>query len=125
MADWLAIELHKVVREIAAHGSKYTFNRETKDDYGESTGEETEVKTITGIFHSTNSFITKNITDGSVTIKKEQPMILTTFEDGAELQVDDVIVVNGSRFKITGKNNVQEKNILCDISLEVVLDGRF
>ena len=125
MADWVAIELHKVVREIATHGSEYVFNRETKDDYGEATGEETEIKNITGIFHSTNTFITKNVTDGSVTIKKEQPMILTTFEDGAELQVDDVTVINGSRFKITGKNNVQEKNILCDISLEVVLDGRF
>lgn len=125
MADWVAIELHKVVREIATHGSEYVFNRETKDDYGEVTGEETEVKNITGIFHSTNSFITKTVTDGSVTIKKEQPMILTTFEDGAELQVDDVTIINGSRFKVTGKNNVQEKNILCDISLEVVLDGRF
>lgn len=125
MADWVAIELHKVVREIATHGSEYAFNRETKDDYGEVTGEETEVKNITGIFHSTNTFITKNVTDGSVTIKKEQPMILTTFEDGAELQVDDVTIINGSRFKVTGKNNVQEKNILCDISLEVVLDGSF
>lgn len=125
MADWLAIELHKVVREIAVHGSKYVFSRETKDEYGEATGKETEIKTITGIYHSTNSFITKNVTDGSVTIKKEQPMILTAFEDGAELQVDDVVIINSSRFKITGKNNVQEKNIICDISLEVVLDGKF
>lgn len=121
---WLLKEQKAVEREIARHGSTYTVKRNKVDKYGEPTQEVEEVTTLRGLFHISKGFITKNTSDGSQTKTKGQPMILALWEECETIQNGDFVVINGNTYKITDKNNIEEYNIIADISLEVVLSDR-
>lgn len=121
----LKMELHKVAREIKIHGTTYNLFRKKFDKYGESTKEEPEkVATICGLFHVSKGYITENIQEGTKTHSKGQPMLMVAYENTGEIQTDDFFVINGSTYKVVEKNNIQEYNIVTDISLELVLNGR-
>ena len=49
---------------------------------------------------------------------------MVAHENTGEIQTDDFFIINGNRYKVVEKNNIQEYNIVTDISLELVLDGR-
>lgn len=53
-------------------------------------------------------------------------MILCLYDDlkTLNLEVDDFIFINEKQMKVTGIVNVQEWNIICDISLELIDNGR-
>lgn len=118
MKDWLAVEEHKIKREIQLHGNTYTFVRETKDGYGEPTGETTEVATICGLFHISKGYVTRSTSDGTKTHGTGQPMILSLWEDAEPIQSGDVVEINGNKHRVIAKNNVQEYNLFCDTSLD-------
>lgn len=121
----LRMELHKVLREIWIHGTEYTFFRKKVDKYGEPTKEEPEqTGNVQGLFHVSKGYITQNIQDGTKTHSKGQPMLMVAYENTGEIKTDDFFVINGNRYKVVEKNNIQEYNIVTDISLELVLDGR-
>lgn len=121
---WLLKEKKAVEREITKNGSTYTVKRNKVDKYGEPTQEVEEVTTLRGLFHISKDFITKNTSDGSQTKTKGQPMILALWEECETIQNGDFVVINGNTYKITDKNNIEEYNIIADISLEVVLSDR-
>ena len=116
-------ELYKVQREIKMHGDTFSFYRETLDDYGESTGHETFVKMVSGLFHTSKGYISQSILDATDIHTKGQPKLLTTYEEQEEIQNGDYFVLNNNKYKVIEKNNIQEYNIVCDISLELMLDG--
>ena len=119
------MELHKVLREIQIHGTEYTFFRKEVDKYGELTKEEPEqIAKVQGLFHVSKGYITQNIQDGTKTHSKGQPMLMVAHENTREIQTDDFFVINGNRYKVIEKNNIQEYNIITDISLGLVLNGR-
>lgn len=117
-------EKKAVEREIVRNGSTYTVKRNKVDKYGEPTQEVEEVTTLRGLFHISKGFITKNTSDGSQTKTKGQPMFLALWEECKTIQNGDFVVINGNTYKITDKNNIEEYNIIADISLEVVLSDR-
>ena len=123
--ELLKNELHKVKKEICLHGKMYEFKRDILDEYKEPTGEK-KVITTCGLFHITKNyiqFVTAN-SDGSNKIRsKGQPMMLVCYEDAKYLKSEDVVKINGRNYKINHVNNIQEMNIVVDISLELVLDG--
>ncbi len=121
---WLLKEQKAVEREIVRNGSTYTVKRNKVDKYGEPTQEVEEVTTLRGLFHISKGFITKNTSDGSQTKTKGQPMFLALWEECKTIQNGDFVVINGNTYKITDKNNLEEYNIIADISLEVVLSDR-
>lgn len=121
---WLLKEKKAVEREITKNGSTYTVKRNKVDKYGEPTQEVEEVTTLRGLFHISKGFIIKNTSDGSQTKTKGQPMILALWEECETIQNGDLVVINGNTYKITDKNNIEEYNIIADISLEVVLSDR-
>lgn len=121
---WLLKEQKAVEREIVRNGSTYTVKRNKVDKYGEPTQEVEEVTTLRGLFHISKSFITKNTSDGSQIKTKVQPMFLALWEECKTIQNGDFVVINGNTYKITDKNNIEEYNIIADISLEVVLSDR-
>lgn len=121
---WLLKEKKAVEREITKNGSTYTVKRNKVDKYGELTQEVEEVTTLRGLFHISKGFIIKNTSDGSQTKTKGQPMILALWEECETIQNGDFVVINGNTYKITDKNNIEEYNIIADISLEVVLSDR-
>ena len=118
-------ELHKVKREIQIHGKQYEFLREKADKYGEPTNERPEkVATVCGLFHITKGYVSKTVQDATMIHAKGQPMLLAIYEDVSGIQNGDFFVLNNNTYKVIEKNNIQECGIVCDISLEVVLDGR-
>ena len=121
---WLLKEKKAVEREITKNGSTYTVKRNKVNKYGEPTQEVEEVTTLRGLFHISKGFIIKNTSDGSQTKTKGQPMILALWEECETIQNGDFVVINGNTYKITDKNNIEEYNIIADISLEVVLSDR-
>lgn len=121
---WLLKEQKAVEREIVRNGSTYTVKRNKVDKYGEPTQEVEEVTTLRGLFHISKGFITKNTSDGSQIKTKGQPMILALLEECKTIQNGDFVVINGNTYKITDKNNIEEYNVIADISLEVVLSDR-
>ena len=121
----LRMELHKVLREIQIHGTEYTFFRKKVDKYGEPTKEEPEkIGNVRGLFHVSKGYITQNIQDGTSVHSKGQPMLMVAYENVGEIKTDDFFITNGNKYKVVEKNNIQEYNIVTDISLELVLDGR-
>ena len=121
----MKMELHKVLREIQIHGTEYTFFRKKVDKYGEPTKEEREkVSTIRGLFHVSKGYITENIQEGTRTHSKGQPMLLVAYVETENIQNGDYLEINQNKYKVVEKNNIQEYNIVTDISLELVLNGR-
>lgn len=118
-------EAYKIKRELKRSGIDYEFKRSGKNDFGEPTGELKIVGKLKGLYHEQNSIIQITTGDTTKTRTKKVPMILCLYENTASLvlQVDDVVKINAKTFKVTGVTNIQEWNLISDISLEVVDNG--
>lgn len=120
-------EAYKIKRELKRSGIEYEIKRRKKNDFGEPVENE-EPKVIgklKGLYHEQNGTIQITTGDTTQTRTKKIPMILCLYEDTAllVLQVGDIIDFNSKRFKVTGVTNIQEWNIISDVSLEVVDNG--
>ena len=115
-------EAYKIKRELKRSGIDYEFKRYDVNDFGEPVGEPIVVGTIRGLYHEQNSSIHVTTGDTTQVRTKKIPMILCLYEDAANLvlQVGDELKINNKTFKVTGIVNIQEWNIIADISLEVV-----
>lgn len=115
-------EAYKIKRELKRSGIDYEFKRSGVNDFGEPAGEPTVVGTIRGLYHEQNSSVQVTAGDTTQVRTKKIPMILCLYEDAARLvlQVGDKLTINNKTFKVTGVVNIQEWNIIADISLEVV-----
>ena len=118
-------EAYKIKRELKRSGIDYEFKRTGKNEFGEQTNELNIVGMLKGLYHEQNGSI--QITTGDTTRirTKKVPMILCLYEDAASLifQVGDIVKINTKTFKVTGVTNIQEWNLISDISLEVVDNG--
>lgn len=117
------IELYKVQREIKMHGSEFTVKRNKIDEYKEPTGEQETITAFRGLFHITKTFQTRTIKDGTVTRTKGQPMVLADYSDIKEICNGDIIEYNGLEYTVADVNNVEQMNIIADISMELVING--
>ena len=117
-------EAYKIKRELKRSGIDYEFKRSGVNDFGEPVGEPIVVGTIRGLYHEQNSSVQVTTGDTTQVRTKKIPMILCLYEDAASLalQVGDELKINNKTLKVTGVVNIQEWNIIADISLEVVDD---
>lgn len=117
-------EAYKIKRELKRSGIDYEFKRFGMNDFGEPVGEPIAVGTIRGLYHEQNSNVQITTGDTTQVRTKKIPMILCLYEDAASLvlQVGDELKINNKTLKVTGVVNIQEWNIIADISLEVVDD---
>lgn len=115
-------EAYKIKRELKRSGIDYEFKRSVVNDFGEPVGEPIVVGTIRGLYHEQNSSVQVTTGDTTQVRTKKIPMILCLYEDAASLvlQVGDELKINNKILKVTGVVNIQEWNIIADISLEVV-----
>jgi len=118
-------EAYKIKRELKRSGIDYEFKRFGKNEFGEPNSELTLVGTVKCIYHEQNSNVSVTTGDTTQVRTKKVPILLCLWEDIARfiLQVGNIVLFNGKTFKVTGVTNVQEWNIIADISLEVVDDG--
>ena len=118
-------EAYKIKRELKRSGIDYEFKRTEKDEFGEPTDELNVVGKLRGLYHEQNSSIQITTGDTTQTRTKKVPMILCLYEDAASLvlQIGDIVKINTKTLKVTGVTNIQEWNLISDISLEVVDNG--
>lgn len=115
-------DIAKIARAINTHGQEFVFLRHGEDDYGQPI-EQTSQITIKGLFHQTRSYITKNITDGTIARSKPSPQILTLFNNTSMIELKDELDFCGKRYTVTGVDNIGNLGIALDISLELIDDG--
>jgi len=124
-------EAYKLQRELARSGKEYCFTRAGRNAAGEPDWKtKTEVGSLKGVYHEINYFV-KTETSEAATVRgtrgrpMKQPMILCLLESVKEcgLLFGDVTVINGKMFRVTGVQDIQEWNLIADISLEVIDDG--
>ena len=119
-------EAYKIKRELKRSGIEYEFKRSKKNVFNESVPDEFEgIGKLKGLYHEQSSGIHITTSDATQIRSKKVPMILCLHEDTASLilQVGDFVTINSRTFKVTGITNIQEWNIISDISLEVVDSG--
>lgn len=118
-------EAYKVKRELKRSGTDYEFKRAGKNKFGESTGDLNVVGVLKGLYHEQNGSIQVTTGDTTQIRTKKVPMILCLYDDTASLalQVGDIVKINAKTFKVTGVTDIQEWNLISDISLEVVDNG--
>ena len=61
------------------------------------------------------------MSDGTETHSKGQPMLLTEHKKALNIKKNDFVFINEKMYKVIDKNNIQEYNILTDISLELMI----
>ncbi len=118
-------EAYKIKRELKRSGIDYEFKRAGKNKFGEPVGELTPVGMLKGLYHEQNSSVQITTGDTTQVRTKKVPMILCLYEDTASLvlQVGDIVKINARTFKVTGVANIQEWNLISDVSLEVIDGG--
>ncbi len=116
-------DIAKVKRAIKTHGQQFTFKHYGKNDFGEPTGEYTSVS-FQGLFHQTRGYITKTLSDGTISRTKPQPQILALVDEfSTSLVIDDELEYNNFVYRVIGINDVNQLGVALDISLEVLDDG--
>ena len=116
-------EAYKLRRELKRIGKEYEFKRAKLNDFKEPTKDSVVAGKLTGLYHEQNSNVSITTGDTTQTRTKKVPMILCLYEDATFLKIGDKVKINSKDFKVTGVVNIQEWNIIADISLEVIDDG--
>ena len=127
--------LYQLKREIKRNGTKMKFFRKTLNEFGE-TGEPQFFCEYTGLYHEHAPHIsdTYRILTGQqngTTRTEKYPQLLVPYEDFyfkenpddevfKSVELGDIILWNKRKLKVTGILNVQEWNMMMDISFEEV-----
>lgn len=117
-------EAYKLKRELLRSGKTYEFVRNGSNAFGEPVGDAIAIGGLTGLYHEQNSNVQITSSDASQVRTKKLPMILCLYEDIASfsLKTGDYTIINNRKFVVTGIVDVQEWQIVADISLELVDD---
>lgn len=121
-------EVYKLRRELKRSGRSYKFVRATLNEFGEPSKEEEIVGTLRGLYHESNltrQYIEMTMKDVAQVRTEKVPLVLCLYEDvvSLSLAIGDKTEVNGRVLKVVGVTNIQDWNLIADVSLEVVDDG--
>lgn len=115
-------EAYKLRRELKRIGKVYEFKRAELNKFKEPTDESELAGKFLGLYHEQNSYVSVSTGDTTQTRTKKTPMILCFYEDAKALKFGDIVEINSKKLSVTGIVNIQEWNIIADISLEAVDD---
>lgn len=116
-------EAYKIRREIKRSGNDFIFYRSIKNDYGEPSSEKEIIAVVSGLYHEQSNYISIKTGETTRYRTKKTPMLLCEYSDVVSLKADDFMILNENKYTVTKKINVQEWNIISDISLEVEDNG--
>lgn len=118
-------EVYKVKRELKRSGKDYAFLRSLDNDFGEPTDAEKELGVLRGLYHEQSQHIMVTMGDTTQVRTKKVPSILCIYDDVSSLalRIGDKLKIDSKTMKVTGIVNVQEWNLIADVSLEVIDNG--
>lgn len=120
MAPDMALFLKsKIARQIRSNGLRYCFIRYKVDNFNQLSDEVGKTFFVSGLFHTTNSYVKSDDSEGARIVSKQQPRMLVLVEDGRMLEKDDVVVINGNKYKVVEKSDINNFGIAFDVSLEM------
>lgn len=113
-------QLRAVKLNINWRGTEYTFFRYTTNEYKEKVAPDSPIAVIKGFFYDGSAeHQSLTFTDAGLMPVLTVPYIIAEWEDCKELSQGDFVVINDQEYRINTVNNVQERNYLGIISLEV------
>lgn len=117
------LDFHKYVlrRQLNTQGTTYTFYREGKNDLGEPNNSTQEVVSLVGLWHETQSYIRTVSGDAATVRSKPQSQILTLWDSAVGIQQGDYLLIDNTRYEVTGVHDPTNLRVAADISLEVVV----
>jgi len=118
----ILFEASKIKKELKRSGKSYEFKRPKKNAFNEPTTDFDIIGSVLGLYHETNSSIQIKTGDTTQIRNKKVPTILCLYDSITPLKLNsgDILCFNGKTFKLTGILNIQEWNLIADISLEMV-----
>lgn len=120
----LAFERRKLEKELQRNGKPFVFLRKKENQYGEPVNDEIVVTKILGLFHEQSVVSQLNTVEGMQYRTKKTPMILCLYSREIEkIKLGDYVLFNGKRFNFVSTENINEWNLIADISLELVDNG--
>ena len=111
--------LNKIKRLLNCNGVEYEFTRMVENEYHELTEE--DVLIIKGIYHEQNSYESLITSEGNVTHTKGSPQILCLHSDGINIKQGDTLEIFEKKYKVISVVDIQNYNIVDNISLEEVI----
>lgn len=118
-----AFQLNKVRRFINTYGQIFRFDKPGKNEFGEPNGE-TVSHEVKGVFHETSGFasgyVAKTSGDSTTVRTKPDTMLLALWESVGSLQRQDKLTFNDKTYKVNEITNLQQANLVAEISLEGV-----
>lgn len=120
----LKFEQYKLERELKRSGVSIEFLRSDKNKFGEPEGDGKSLGSITCLYHEENGYIQRMTGDTTQTRTKKIPRLLCLFKSCKELDVKlgDYCFIDSRKHIVTGVTDIQNWNIIGDISLEIVDD---
>ena len=117
---------NKIKRQIKWNGQQFVFKRYKLNNYSEidyNTVDEEFI--VNGIFHEGGGYggmlnIELFERDGARTTTKMKPMILCLYEEGHNLDMDDVVEISDYKYKIVDKQDIKNLGVAYEISMEVI-----
>ena len=86
------------------------------------TGEPVAIAKFKALFHNGSSdHIEISTSDAGSVIQKNTPYVMANWQDAKNLHMGDITVINSCKYKVTGITNVNQMDIVGEISLEVIL----
>lgn len=116
----LKFEIKKLEIGLNKSGKLCKVKRQGLNKFKEPNNILEDIVEFKGLYHEQNSYIKLNITEQAQYVNKKIPMILCKFEDVGLIKQNDILTYNNKDFKVTGITNIQEWNLIADISLEVI-----
>lgn len=116
----LKLTVNQLKINIGWNGSTYTFKSPEIDNRGEKTGNYVEHCTIYGVVHRTRGYVTRNISEGSTTKSKDDPMLLfvaTDERNTVKPNTDDKLVYFGNEYIVSDVAPIIDGSEIWDISL--------
>lgn len=118
----LKFERYKLDRELKRSGESVEFLRSGVNEYGESSDDEQVLGDIRCLYHEQNGYVQLSTGETTQTRSKKIPMMLCLYDSCKELgiKLGDFCFVDGRKYNVTGVTDIQNWNIIADISLELV-----
>lgn len=121
-------EAFKLKRIIKQSGVKATVKRNEKNEFGEYVGEEKIVATFDCLFHHYKQFVSRQVSDSTISKSVSRPMVMCLLEDiaGIDFKEHDTVTLSANEsitYEIVDINDIQGWGIIADISLREVDDG--
>lgn len=118
----MPLEKYKMTRFIQRSGQNYTFSSFKKNKFNEPEAVDSTVA-IRGVYHENHEYLVQTASDSGGVTTKLNPQIMCLTESTKELKPGMVVEILGKRYELVAIRDVNNFGLVCDISLEMMLDA--